>query len=54
MKYDDGSVFEGKFLFGKKWGSKGKLTNPDGTYHEGEFVSDKIWNGKGTVKHENG
>ena len=30
MKYDDGSVYEGKFNFGEKWG-KGKLTDPDGT-----------------------
>ena len=44
MKYDDGSIYEGEFFWGKKHG-KGKLTFADGTRQDGYFHCDEF---KGT------
>ena len=53
----DGSIYEGEFKFGKKYG-KGKLTNINGSVYEGEFYKGKkhgegkLMNADGTISHE--
>ena len=50
--YDDGSVYEGEFVDGKRNG-KGKYTYADGTVYEGDFI-DGNFNGKGKYTFANG
>ena len=45
MEYDDGTVYIGDILNGKKQGT-GRLTFKNGDYFNGEFDDDEI-NGKG-------
>lgn len=47
IKYDDGSVYTGEVLNGKRHG-KGKLVWPSGDVYEGDWKDDKR-NGKGTL-----
>ena len=41
LTYDDGSIYEGVFVKGKKEG-KGKLIYSDGVVYTGDFLNDKI------------
>jgi hypothetical protein len=39
LTFEDGSIYEGDFVKGKKHG-KGKYTFPNGNAYEGDFVDD--------------
>ena len=57
MKYEDGSIYEGKFKYGMKHG-RSILKNADGSVYEGQWKKGKkegmgkLTNADGVISHE--